>query len=240
MTSEEIKARIRAIRSVEHRLFWGPVVVLGAVGLVMAPFTVGVQAVLLGLAVGFGIGTVLDKIATSVIRHHMYRPLAKRMQDHAQNGRQAATSYRWWDPSPGAMAITEDDTLVLIHDTTGFERVEITPEQLLGARVEVRTETTAQTRTSGSSSIGIASSSGIGIARHGGSRSTTTFTQQDTVVVELMWRTGRNTHPHCVTIGSPDRRSAEGMAAVVNGLCERRVRTGPDHQRIGNVSEAAA
>lgn len=90
MTSEEIKARIRAIRNVEHRLFWGPVVVLGAVGLVMAPFTVGVQAVLLGLAVGFGIGTVLDKIATSVIRHHMYGPLAKRMQDHVQNGRHAA------------------------------------------------------------------------------------------------------------------------------------------------------
>lgn len=214
MTSDGIKAETKRVDLIHNGLKWSPMIVLVAPGLLN-----GVSGGdVVPAVIAFFLCGLTNKLLAQPAANAMFKRLTKRVLDDLSKGLPVASGYSWWNPRPGAMAITGDDRIKLVHRCTDYHRATITPDQALKAGVEVRTTTTAKTKTSGAPMLGFVGSSGIGGGWSFGRRSTTTFQHRRDYSVEIMWRTGGNEHPHCAVISAGDRVAAEAVAATVNRM----------------------
>ncbi|WP_375272741.1 hypothetical protein [Sphingomonas sp.] len=214
MTNEEIKAETKKIDLIYQALKWSPMIVLVGPRLLN-----GVDGGDIVMAIfAFFLCGISNRLLAQPVANAMFKRLTKRMLDDLSRGQPVASGYSWWNPRPGAMIITGDDRIGLVHTCTDYQPIEITPDQIMKASVEVETTTTAKTKTSGSPIIGFMGSSGIGGGWSFGRRSTTTYHQRHDYSVEIMWQTGRNAHPHCAVISAGDRTAAESMAGIVNRM----------------------
>ncbi len=214
MMHNEITAETKKIKLTRAAMRWGPMIVLPIVGYLFGFDLIDIFV----LVVAFFIGKIIDRFIGLPLENRRLDILTNRMLQDLSEGKPAASSWRWWYPKPGALIVTTDDKIELIDAISDFKPLVIFSEQIVRSSVQVEATTVANTKTSGSLMFGKGFTGGFAAGFSGSSRSTTTFQTHETYTVEIMWRSERNTTPHCVAIPANDRRTAEGLQALFQGL----------------------
>lgn len=127
---------------------------------------------------------------------------------------------RWYDPTPGAVKIGDDDRLAIMGECTGYRPVVVERHQLCRVTVQSRQETVADTRTSGSTGVAIPIG-GIAVGLSGGSTSRTTFRTIEEHWVEIMWQDERNRPPYVCCIPYGRRVDAEKFVVMIERMASQ-------------------
>jgi hypothetical protein len=214
MQSDEIRAETKKIELIRNGIRWAPVALL------ILP------AMLSGATGGLVINGILAFIAYKVVNsfvaipitNAMFGRLSKRIRADLEASEPTASSWSWYYNRPGAMVVTVDDRIALIHECTNYEKVIITCDQIVKKGVEVQSSTVAHTKTSGSMFLGGMGSSGGILGFNTGTRSKTTYQQVHDYTYELMWQTQRNAAPHVAVIHAGSRVTADSIHAIIDRM----------------------
>lgn len=214
MQSEEIKAETKKIELIRRGISFSPVVVL----IFPARLSGATGGLVINAVLAFVAYKIVNRFVATPISNGMFGRLSKKIRSDLEASEQTASSWSWFANRPGAMVVTVDDRIALIHECTGFEKVIITCDQIVKKGVEVQSSTVAQTKTSGSMFLGGMGSGGGILGFNTGTRSKTVYHQVNDYSYELMWQTERNARPHCAVIQAGSRRVADEMHAIIDRM----------------------
>lgn len=146
-----------------------------------------------------------------------YRACMKRMAEALPGmGLTPTLLHQWSDPSPGLLALDAQQGLLYINaSSNGYERLFLTPADILGAKVESESEIHTQTTHGGS--VTMFSSAGLGY--NFGSRSKSTSVTVENAFLEIHYQQPGMAAPAWVALPfGENRRDAESMLMAIQRL----------------------
>lgn len=163
-----------------------------------------------------GFAFVANLLVLGPMRKVRYKACVKSMLDMVRHGGMQPTStWTWHEPTPGVCVVDVSRHQVFIESRgTEFRPLLLSPDQIIGAKVERESEVYTTTTHSGRTSV-----FGSNLAYTMGGKSHSTSTVVERAFLEVHYQLEPQGSPGWVAIPfGANRRDADSMAAVITAL----------------------